>query len=535
MKNSVKRIDTDIERIRLILMVVFIAIITLLAWQSDDAYHGYVMAKHLVEGDGFVYNIGQRASASTAPLFTLIIAAGYFITREMFFTSLFICIAFSAAAYYIVTYKICKNVQQVIICFFAFICSAGFISYTTSGLENSFLFFLAALFLKIYFSSEKYTSKQMLELALIFSAFAMSRMDAVLYLIPMICYVFLLKRRDSSFIEAVGIGLLGLLPFILWEIFSTFYYGFPVPNTAYVKLGTDIAKIEFIKKGIWYTIFTFLNDALIILMPIAFVIIAFINKKAKYIYTAVGVILYGIYVIYIGGDFMMGRHFTVMFLIATASIIEIMNKASAYDLRKAALYRKTITFITAFGVIYSVTFVPNIGINYLAGGRYPSMISDERMYYTGTTGLYSNIRSLIKDGRMCIEDTWNYESTDEIREAELRGNITENSPGILVYYNSDLYLNDTYALGDPFLSKLPAIKQDNWRVGHLRRKCPEGYRESVWNHANKIENQDLAKYYDVIIFMTEGKLFDRERIKTVIEWNLGKYNYLLDDYISTLE
>lgn len=535
MNKTLKKFDKDIDQIRIILMLVFIGIITLLSWQSDDAYHGYVMAKHLVEGNGFVYNIGQRASASTAPLFTLIIALGYFITREMFFTSIIICVLFSGVAYYILTYKICKNVQQVITCFIALTGSAAFISYTTSGLENSFLFMLSALFLNIYFKNEKYTSKQMLFLALIFSGIAMSRMDAVLYFIPMICFVFLAKRRDASFIEAVGIGLLGLLPFILWEVFSTFYYGFPVPNTAYVKLGTDIAKIEFIKKGIWYTIYTFLNDFLVIVIPVVFVVIALINKKAKHIYSAVGIILYGMYVIYIGGDFMMGRHFTVMFFIAVCSIIEVINKTSAYNLQRAALYRKVFTIFVAIGIVYAYSFVPNIGIHYLAGGRYASMISDERMYYSGTTSLYANIRSLIKDGRMCIEDTWNYESTDEIRELELRGNITENSPGILVYYNSDLYLNDTYALGDPFLSKLPAIKQEVWRVGHLRRKCPEGYCESVWRHENCIENEDLAKYYDVIIKITEGKLFDKDRIKTVIDWNLGKYDYLLDDYVSSLQ
>ena len=54
-----ERWKSDIDRIRLITMIAFIMIITAMAWQSDDAYHGYVMAKHLVEGDGLVYNIGE--------------------------------------------------------------------------------------------------------------------------------------------------------------------------------------------------------------------------------------------------------------------------------------------------------------------------------------------------------------------------------------------------------------------------------------------------------------------------------------------
>ena len=76
--------------------ILFVVVITLFAWQSDDAYHAYVMAKHLVEGNGFVYNIGERATASTCPLFTLVIALGYFVFRNMYLVSLLICILFSS-------------------------------------------------------------------------------------------------------------------------------------------------------------------------------------------------------------------------------------------------------------------------------------------------------------------------------------------------------------------------------------------------------------------------------------------------------
>ena len=109
-----ERWKSDIDRIRLITMIAFIMIITAMAWQSDDAYHGYVMAKHLVEGDGLVYNIGERATASSCPLFTLIIGAGYFVTRQMFYTSIFISVAFSSGAYYILCKYFCKSVRQII-------------------------------------------------------------------------------------------------------------------------------------------------------------------------------------------------------------------------------------------------------------------------------------------------------------------------------------------------------------------------------------------------------------------------------------
>lgn len=527
------RLESEIEKARFFTFLAFIGIITILAWQSDDAYHGYVMAKHLVEGDGFVYNIGERSSASSCPLFTLVIAAAYFVTREMFFTSLIVCIAFSAAAYYILVYKFCKTKDQIILCFLALTGSTAFISYTTSGLENSMLFFLSVLFLKIYFDHEKFTGKQMLILALVFSAIALTRMDAVLMFIPVIVYVYLAKREKTSFFGAVGIGLLGLLPFILWEIFSLFYFGFPFPNTAYVKLGTDIALIEYIKRGIWYGIFTLLNDMLVIIVPAVFMVISILMKKAKYLYLSAGVMLYVLYVIYIGGDFMMGRHFTVIFLISVCSLNALFNREKDC-FAKIRKYQMSFGVIVVAGMVYTYTFAAVIGSQYLFGHEIGSSISDEREVYQRTTGLFNNVRSLISTGELCIEDTWNYQSTDEVRELNLIGNITDNSPGILVYYNSDLYLNDTYGLGDPFLSKLPAIKDENWRVGHMKRALPEGYRETIQTGENVIENKDLAEYYDVIHLITRGDLFDKDRIRAIIDWNLGKYDYLIENYEASL-
>ncbi len=530
------RISEDLDKKRIVALVIFALVITVLAWQSDDAYHGYVMAKHLVEGDGFVYNIGQRASATTGPIYTLLIALAYAITHEMFFTSIFVNVAFSTAAAGIVFFGFCKTKEQLMVALAALTGCASFVSYTTSGLENCLLFFLSALFLKIYFSHERFDSRQMLGLALVFAFLATARMDAVLFFIPAIVYVYLMKRRDVSFPGACLLTLLGLLPFILWELFSVFYYGFWVPNTAFVKLGTDIGAIDYIKKGIWYIYYTVINDPAVCVIPGTFVVMAFITRKLKNIYPAIGVVLYGLYVIWIGGDFMLGRHFTVMYLISVAGIIHMTNELAGENFRLAGIYRSAFIAAVASCLIFSLTFGASVGKQYLVNGLYApgAAISDERAYYSPTTGFFANVRSLIKDGRMCIEDTWNYQSTDEIRENGWRGNITDNAPGILVYYNSDLYLNDTYCLGDPFLSKLPAIKQEQWRIGHLKRAVPPGYRESVIGGTNVIEDKDLAEYYDIILKITEGELFSSDRIKTVIDWNLGKYDHLLDSYTSDL-
>ncbi len=522
-------LNNDLDKWRIFSTIGFCLIVIALAWQSDDAYHGYVMSRHLCEGHGLVYNIGERSTASTCPLFTLIIALAYFFTREMYFTSLAVCALFSVAAYVILVFKLCRTKEQVVISFITLSGSQAFISYTTSGLENSLLFFLSALFMLTINKQENYNGKRMLILALLISLLAMARMDSVLIFVPVIVWIYLFRRDDVSFIKAVGIGIVGLLPFILWEIFACFYFGFPFPNPAYVKLGTEIAAGEYIKRGIMYTVYSALDDAVVVVIPAAAASLSLLSGKLKYMLISTGVLCYWIYIIRIGGDFMMGRHFTNMFFVSVCLLIMMINDKET-DVKRLPFIRSFFYCAAFLSVIFAATFGRTNGIQYLSGHKYSSQISDEREYYYGTTGLYNNVLSLIRTGELCIQNTWNNDATDDLRSEGLNGGIIDNAAGILVYYNPDLYLNDTYALGDPFLSKLPAEYNENWRVGHLRREVPHGYRASIWYDENRIKDDDLHEYYDKIRLITRGDLFAEGRLQTIIDMNLGKYKYLIDNY-----
>lgn len=520
-------------RYKFITLIIFALVITALAWQSDDAYHAYIMAKNLVLGNGFVYNAGERVTASSCPLFTLIVAAGYFVFRKMFLVSLLICVIFSSLAYYIVMKYFCKTVKQILITFFVLIGSSCFISYTTSGLENCLLFFLAALFLKVFFAKEKYNSKDLLKLAVLVALIATTRMDAVLLVVPMVLYAYLVKRDNVSFIKAVGLGVLGLLPFIAWELFSLFYYGFLVPNTAFVKLGTGIPESEYIKRGIEYLLTSAACDVILIAVPVFAIIICILTKKWNYICCALGIVGYVLYIIYIGGDFMLGRHFTVLFFMSVICFLDMQNHDFENTIKKAAI-EKIAVIVVLFGIVCNLSS-PVITTQYLFGyGNSP--ISDEREGYFKYTSLYNNTISYLKTGKMVIRDAWNERGIDELREGGFGGGILKMVPGISIYYNSDLYLNDQYALGDPFLSKLPAVREDNWRIGHMWRDVPEGYNASaMYENFNGVKNDDLREYLDIIRLITRGDLFDSDRIKAIIDINLGKYDYLIDNYTKTLD
>jgi len=523
----------EINRYRFFSLIIFIALVTLLAWQSDDAYHAYIMARNLVEGNGFVYNIGERATASSCPLFTLVCAAGYFIIRDMFFSSLLICIIFSSVAYYTVVKHFCKNKSQVMIAFVIFTGSYSFMSYTTAGLENCMLFFLASLFLVVYYENEAYDAKKLLRIAILISLITMTRMDAVLIFAPMACYAYLVKRKNVKFGKAVGIGVLGLLPFILWEIFVTFYFGFPFPNTAYAKLGTNYPITDYLYRGVQYYLNAVLCDPIILIVPFLVVIAVLIVKKADYFWTMAGVVLYGAYLLYIGGDFMMGRHFTVMFFVSTVTYLVLRNREAVLT-HNGLCFNKVFTGFIVAGLIF--TYSSNvITTQFLYGEKYSSPISDERRGYFKYTSLFNNAISYVKTGELCIREAWTEQGMKELAEHNYPGGVLDNAPGISVYYYPNIYLVDKYALADPFLTKLPAVMDSNWRIGHMYRDIPAGYSDSLLYNENRIENKDLAQYLEVIRLITRGPLFSSERIKAVVDINLGKYDYLLESYKSTLD
>ena len=516
-------------------LLLFIIVITLLAWQSDDSYHAYIMAKNLVDGNGFVYNVGQRATASSCPLFTLVVAAGYFLIRSMFFVSLLINIIFSTLAFRILVRNFCRTRRQIIFTLLILIGSVSFVSYTTSGLENSMLFFLGACFMKIYFSHERYDAKHMLLLALLVALTAMTRMDAVLIFAPMAVYVFLFKRDGISFGKAVGLGFLGLAPFILWELFATFYYGFPFPNTAYAKLGTDIALTDYLIRGIRYYLNAAICDPILLIVPLFVLLAAISVRKAQYIVCMAGIVLYGIYLLYIGGDFMMGRHFTVTFFISLICYMDIKNREFS-ELGRGAAFHRTFEAFVAAALIFTCTSSV-ITDQFLFGRTFGSPISDERAGYFTTSSLFNNVVSLIRTGDLCIQNTWNEDGVKDIRDNEMPGGILVSVPGITKYYNNDLYLNDLYALGDPYLAHLPAVKEKGWRIGHMYRQAPVGYANLVrygWGY-KAIKNEYARQYYEIIDEITRGPLFDRDRIMKVIDINLGRYDDLVRGYAASLD
>jgi arabinofuranosyltransferase len=88
---------------------------------------------------------------------------------------------------------------------------------------------------------------------------------------------------------------------------------------------------------------------------------------------------------------------------------------------------------------------------------------------------------------------------------------------------------------DPLIARMPKHPNVPWVPGGIVRIVPEGYLESLVARRNLIKDPDLARYYDVLILITQSDtLFTIERLTTIIRFNLGAYEPLRQAYITRI-
>jgi arabinofuranosyltransferase len=414
----------------------------------------------------------------------------------------------------------------------ALIFSKAFVDYSTSGLENPLTYFLIVIFFFIYLK-KKNSNRKILLLTLITSITALNRYDTILLLLPPLLY----HAYKTEKLKSIRYIIAGIIPLISWLLFSLFYYGFPFPNTAYAKLNHGINSYELIEQGLYYFLNSFYLDPVTITLIFTGLALLFFLKMKSHYPTAIGIILYLIYIIKVGGDFMSGRFFSVPFLIGIIIVSQLEFKRS--------LYVTGLIFIIFLGLLapYSTIFSSStygLGPKLIKGFRlgptilitYDNGIADERLFYYQFTGLL-NYQKLEKH-------QW-VEKALKIKESKKTPGVY-NIAGIFGFYaGPDIHIIDPWALGDPLLSKLPSTEYWRvgssqqlgdkwWRVGHFTRKIPEGYIETIESGNNKIKDESLKKYYDKLSFVIKGNLFDAERLKEIININCGKYDYLIEEY-----
>ncbi len=521
---KIGRVSLQTEQTILTGLIVFFGVILLRStWLCDDAYITYRTVDNLAEGFGPVWNTDERVQGFTNPLWMLLLTFFYLFTKEIFFTSHLLQIALSLAAVILLAHKVALTRYHSLMLMTAVILSKAFVDFSSSGLENALIHFILAAFYTVYFGSV--APRRRLTLTLLASAGALTRMDTVLLFIPPIAHEvwgrFREAGRPALKRDLVHLGL-GLLPFLIWELFALIYYGFPFPNTAYSKLGTGIPLGELAAQGIYYLFNSLNRDPLTLGITMLALVFAAVQRKPRHLAVAGGIVFYLIYVVRVGGDFMSGRFLSASFLAGVILLSRIV-------VQRERLYFGSISALML--ILSGIVLFPTINGGYterFKSARDSNGITDARRSGIREAGLIHTSRKHPLPRNKWITRGRRYRK--ERADYPVLGGV-----GYTGYYaGPEVHIIDIYGLTEPLLARFPTgkpVHEDTWRIGHFRRKLPEGYRKTLQTKQNVIADPNLAKYYDKLRLVVSGDLFSGARLLAVVKMNLGLYDHWLEAFV----
>lgn len=489
------------------------------AWVAEDAFITFRTVRNFLEGFGLRYNIYERVQSYTHPLWFFVISGVVSVTQEYHYTIAIFSVFLSLVTVALAT-RFFHHSWPVSAAFLGLLfCSKAFIDYTSSGLENPLSYFLVMMVYVFWFNYRQ-GEKRFFLLCLFSALLATNRHDLGLLAAPLLLvdFVQLFRQRPASVFRWVLLATVGFSPLILWTLFSLVYYGFPFPNTAYAKLNTGIPKSEYLQQGVAYFLDSVKYDPVTLVSVLCVAMTAAFYKTPRTLVPLLGIALYFVYILRIGGDFMSGRFFSVPFFCTALVFLQVKPGKTA---------------LTVLGSVFVLLALANpySPLKYYfplpedSRAVRTSGIADERSFFYEYNALMNyqrvtpaNENPWQQGGRWYADSTWRVQPW---------GNI-----GMLGFYtDNDIHILDF--LSDPLLARLPMDTKnlENWRIGHFYREIPAGYIESLTYLDNRLENQELHEYYEHLRTLTQREdLFSTDRLKEIIRFNLGRYDHLVKNY-----
>lgn len=498
------------------------------AWVSDDAYITFRTVDNFLNGYGLRWNVAERVQSFTHPLWMLLVTIPYFFTREPFHTVTVLSLILSLLTVGILVIRYRTQPVPVALGLLALIFSKAFVDYSTSGLENPLMHLLVVVF-ALLLEEDRTDAKGLFRVGLAAGFGVLNRMDALLFFIPGI--VLILKRFGR--LRGLWIMALGFSPFVLWELFSVFYYGIPYPNTGLAKLNTGIPAPELAFQGLRYFENSVRWDPVTLTVIFLGLVVAGVRRRPPEIALGLGVLFYLVYVIRIGGDFMSGRFLSTSVLIAVLILI------------RPDFFKRGYLKLGFLAVILLLAFIgpfPTV----LSGSDYglkrtnlvdPYGIADERRFYFSTSGLFNGYPDWIRPA-LQVRSRGQLLKRNGIRLT------IEDVVGVVGYFaGPDVHILDNYALCDPLLARMPMVERDSvyvswiagvadrepehpWRVGHFRRVLPAGYLKTMVTGKNEIRDPDVAALYDRLTLVTRGPLWSWKRLVEIVRMNCDYDSYI---------
>ncbi|OWY73126.1 hypothetical protein B7486_01905 [cyanobacterium TDX16] len=494
---------------RVLLAGLFALLMAVIVWRAavtEDAYITFRVVDNAINGYGLRWNVHERVQAYTNPLWMLLHIPLYALWDNVFYITLFLSFLCTVLALTISvrTVKAPASAAAALL-LLPLTISMSFTEYSTSGLENPLTHLLFACF---GWAVLRATPERFWLYVSTFSALSLvNRLDTVVFYGPILLCLALARRQTLRIKQC----LIGALPFVGWELFSLFYYGFPFPNTKYAKLDGGIDQIEYIVNGVRYLRNLVALDvtsavyaaAAVFALPVYKV---FVVKDRQFastglLYFSLGILLYSLYIIYVGGTRGLGRFWSFPVF------------ASAWLL-----------YAALGNALNRIALIALIGALIATWGAYP-----DDFLRRVCRGCFKYVDAESISLRGALAGTKVLPEVERTRRPVVMVGAGIGTPGYTG--GPSKIIVDTNGLADPLLARLPSKPRKRLFTGHLKREVPMGYVHAISTGSLEEMDSALAQYYEKLRLIVSGDLFDGKRIYEIINFNLGRYDYLLEQYI----
>ena len=238
---------------RLIIIVVLLSSVTYLAYRQldtpilgiDDAHIFLVYGKNIAAGEGIVYNPGgERVEGFSSPLWTMIVTLSFFIVDDPRFLLLTISILILSVAITALWLRIDALSAWFLpglLLLVWLISSPGFIIWNTITLMDLSLWTSLLILATVVILSESLSTRY---LGGCVALLLLCRPEGMLWGLVFIALAWIKNGFFHSFKYAFRKTIIPLVSYIgtlgLLTLFRVWYFGYPLPNTYYAKVSSEI-------------------------------------------------------------------------------------------------------------------------------------------------------------------------------------------------------------------------------------------------------------------------------------------------------
>ena len=438
---------------KIILFLLFLGLV-LLAWSNrfiqDDAFISFRYADNFVHGKGLVWNEGERVEGYTNFLWTILISLPLFLNLDPVKSSFVPGLCLFALSLYF-TYRLAagllhsKHLALLTVLFLG--TNHSFSSYATGGMETQLqtCLFVACMFW-LFDSAAKgaWSGIRLCLLSMLLALAVLTRLDSALLLAVVLpVTLFHIRQREERTAQNSLPALYFLGPLVvlvgIWLIWKILFYGAVLPNTFYVR----VTSLNSLKRGMVY-VYLFFHSYWLVLFPFLFLILGkrLLRKNNRaWLVVSILIVLWLLYVIAVGGDFM---EFRFIVPVLPFIFIQIVWLIFVY-VRRIKLQIVLVLLVLAGSLHHALTFTnPSL--------RYYDIESTKGLYDL----LTQDRTDWIRIGKV-LGESFNYDSNVS---------IATTASGAIPYY-SRLTTIDILGLNDRWVARHGEIVAS--KPGHQRR------------------------------------------------------------------